>query len=132
MSRRSNLFASVLLSLTASDLALSQAQFAALPHSLALGRMACAEKHIVTIAPSQTQPAHYDILIGKAHYVAAQIPTESGALKLEDKHHGIVWLQMSNKSMLFNEKIGKRLATDCQNDAQKAVQAAMDAPSATP
>jgi hypothetical protein len=35
---------------------------------------------------------------------------------------------MSNKSMLFNEKLAKRLATDCQSEAQKAVQKAMDAP----
>jgi hypothetical protein len=38
---------------------------------------------------------------------------------------------MSNKSMLFNEKIGKRLATDCQNDDQKVVHAELEAASAS-
>ena len=102
-------------------------------HPVALGHIACADKVSVTINESKNHAGHYDILIGKAHFEAMRIPTESGAVKLEDKHHGIVWLQMSNKSMLFNEKLAKRLATDCQSDAQKAVQKEMDAPlAATP
>jgi hypothetical protein len=97
-------------------------------YPVALGAIHCADKVSVTIGESKKHPGRYDILIGKAHYEAMRIPTESGAVKLEDKQHGIVWLQMSNKSMLFNEKLAKRLATDCRNDAQKAVQQAMDAP----
>ena len=99
-------------------------------YPVALGHIACADKISVTIGESKKYAEHYDILIGKAHFEAIRIPTESGAVKLEDKQHGIVWLQMSNKSMLFNEKLAKRLATDCQSDAQKAVQKTMDAPPA--
>lgn len=102
-------------------------------YPVALGRIACAEKAFVTIDESKKHPGRYEISMGKAHYEAIRILTESGAVKLEDKRHGIVWLQMANKSMLFNEKMGKRLATDCQNDEQKAVQKAMDAlPAAAP
>ena len=109
------------------------AAFAQPLYPVALGAIHCADKVSVTIGESKKNAGHYDISIGKAHYEAMRIPTESGAVKLEDKQHGIVWLQMSNKSMLFNEKLAKRLATDCQSDAQKAVQKAMDAPpSATP
>jgi hypothetical protein len=97
-------------------------------YPVALGHIHCADKLSVTIGESKKHAGHYDILIGKAHYEAMRIPTESGAVKLEDKKHGIVWLQMSNKSMLFNEKLAKRLATDCQSEAQKVVQKAMDAP----
>ncbi len=100
-------------------------------YPVALGAIHCADKVSVTIGESKAHHGQYDIMIGKAHYVAERIPTESGAVKLEDKQHGIVWLQMSNKSMLFNEKLAKRLATDCQSEAQKTVQKAMDAPPAT-
>ncbi len=97
-------------------------------YPVALGQTACANNLTVTIGQSKVHPHIYDITFGKAYYFAERIPTESGAVKLEDKHHGIVWLQMSNKSMLFNEKLAKRLATDCQSEAQKVVQKAMDAP----
>jgi hypothetical protein len=63
--------------------------------------------------------------MGKAHYKTKRIPTDSGAIRLEDKSHGIVWLQMANKSMLFNEKAGKRLANNCRNDVQKTAENAL-------
>ncbi len=96
-------------------------------YPVALGTIPCADKASVTIGESKEHLDQYDITIGKAHYVAARISTDSGAVKLEDKQNGIVWLQMSNKSMLFNEKLGKRLATDCQNEQQKIIQKELDA-----
>jgi hypothetical protein len=91
------------------------------------GSMHCADKVVVAIA-EKNPPHQYEIGIGKATYQAIRVATESGAVKLEDKHNGIVWLQMSNKSMLFNEKLGKRLATDCRTEEQKVVQISMDEP----
>ncbi len=95
-------------------------------YPVAVGHIVCADKVVVSIHESPLHQARYDIKIGKSHYVGERIVTDSGAVKLEDKNHGIVWLQMANKSMLFNEKIGKRLATDCQNDDQKAAHRAME------
>jgi hypothetical protein len=92
------------------------------------GHMNCADKVIVAITESKLPHPHYEIGIGKAKYQAIRVATESGAIKLEDKHHGIVWLQMSNKSMLFDEKHAKRLATDCRTEEQKVVQLSMDEP----
>ncbi len=92
------------------------------------GYMHCADKVVVAITENKLPHHHYEINIGKAKYQAMRVATESGAVKLEDKHHGIVWLQMSNKSMLFDEKNSKRLATDCRTEEQKVVQKAMDAP----
>ena len=129
MKRFTSLLAMVLFGLNA---AFAQTAQLAPLYPVALGPIHCADKVSVTIGESKAHHGQYDVMIGKAHYVAARIPTESGAVKLEDKHHGIVWLQMSNKSMLFNEKLAKRLATDCQSEAQKVVQKAMDAPPATP
>ena len=92
------------------------------------GQVHCADKVIVAITENKLPHPHYEIAIGKAKYQAMRVATESGAVKLEDKHNGIVWLQMSNKSMLFDEKHGKRLATDCRTEEQKVVQLSMDAP----
>jgi hypothetical protein len=84
------------------------------------GRMPCDDKVFVTVLEDKKHPNHFHVQIGKAHYKTSRIATDSGAIRLEDKAHGIVWLQMSNKSMLFNEKEGKRLANNCRNDVQIA------------
>lgn len=86
------------------------------------GRMACDDKVFVAVTEDRKIPNNFDILIGKARYKTKRIPTNSGAIRLEDKLHGIVWLQMANKSMLFNEKVGKRLANNCRNDIQQAAE----------
>ena len=86
------------------------------------GRMACDDKVFVAVVEDRKIPNNFDILIGKAHYKAKRIPTDSGAIRLEDKPHGIVWLQMANKSMLLNEKAGKRLANNCRNDIQQVAE----------
>ena len=84
--------------------------------------MACDDKVFVAVVEDRKIPNNFDILIGKAHYKAKRIPTDSGAIRLEDKPHGIVWLQMANKSMLLNEKAGKRLANNCRNDIQQVAE----------
>lgn len=47
-------------------------------------------------------------------------PEESrtGAIRLEDPGRGGLWLQLANKSMLMNQKEGKRLADECQSPEQ--------------
>jgi hypothetical protein len=89
------------------------------------GRMMCEGMVFVTIVEDKKHPNHFDVAIGKKHYKTVRVATDSGAIRLEDQAHGIVWLQMSNKSMLFNEKEGKRLANNCRNDAQTAAEKAL-------
>lgn len=50
-------------------------------------------------------------------------PAESrtGAIRLEDPKRGALWLQLGNKSMLMSQKLGQRLADECQSPAQVAV-----------
>lgn len=54
-------------------------------------------------------------------------PTESrtGAIRLEDPKRGAMWLQLANKSMLMSQKLGKRLADECQSPQQIEVADAM-------
>ncbi len=50
-------------------------------------------------------------------------PTESrtGAIRLEDPKRGAMWLQLANKSMLMSQKLGRRLADECQSPQQVEV-----------
>ena len=48
------------------------------------------------------------------------VESRTGALRLEDPVRGALWLQLANKSMLMNQKEGKRLADECQSPDQLA------------
>ena len=49
------------------------------------------------------------------------VESRTGAIRLEDPVAGAMWLQLGNKSMLMSQKIGKRLADECMNPAQSAM-----------
>jgi hypothetical protein len=84
------------------------------------GSMACDDNMTVVVTQDHKTPHHFVLSIAKLQFKTVRVPTDSGAIRLEDKAHGIVWLQMSNKSMLFNEKASKRLANNCRNALQVA------------
>ena len=44
--------------------------------------------------------------------------SRTGAIRLEDPRRGAMWLQLGNKSMLMSQKLGQRLADECQSPAQ--------------
>ena len=53
------------------------------------------------------------------------VESRTGAIRLEDPVGEAMWLQLGNKSMLMSQKMGKRLADDCMNPAQAAVNEAL-------
>jgi hypothetical protein len=91
------------------------------------GRIVCADGASVTITADAKQPGAFDLAFGKVKYDVVPVPAKSGAVRLEDPKSGIVYMQLANKSMLFNEKQSKRLADDCISPAQQAVADAMKA-----
>jgi pyruvate/2-oxoglutarate dehydrogenase complex dihydrolipoamide acyltransferase (E2) component len=85
------------------------------------GRIQCADGQSVTITPDARVNGAFDLQFGSAKYDVTPKPTSSGAVRLEDPRSGIVFMQLANKSMLFNEKQSRRLADDCISPAQQAV-----------
>jgi hypothetical protein len=59
-------------------------------------------------------------MISTKNYRFAMHPVESrtGAIRLEDPKRGAMWLQLGNKSMLMSQKLGQRLADECQSPEQ--------------
>lgn len=47
--------------------------------------------------------------------------TTTGTVRLEDARGGAVWLQIANKSMLMNQRLGQRLADECMSPEQIVV-----------
>ena len=85
------------------------------------GRIVCGDGQSVTITADPKVNGAFDVQFGKAKYDVVPVPAKSGAVRLEDTKTGIVFMQLANKSMLFNEKLGRRLADDCVSPAQQAV-----------
>ena len=49
------------------------------------------------------------------NYMMNPVSTSTGAVRLENKGEGLVWIQIPSKSMLLNSKIGQQLANDCRS-----------------
>lgn len=54
-----------------------------------------------------------------------RVDSRSGALRLEDPGARMVWIQLGNKSMLLDQRLGKRLLDECQHDIQVETAARM-------
>ena len=62
---------------------------------------------------------------GVNRFVMHPVESRTGAIRLEDPVRGALWMQLSNKSMLLNQKVGQRLADECQSGDQLAVAESM-------
>ena len=106
------------------DAPLTPAQAAVVPN-VYTGPQACDAGVSVTLVPDASGSGYFNVAVKNRTYHMYPVVTLSGAVRLEDPREGAIWLQMSNKSMMMNQKTGSRLADDCINPAQAAVALAM-------
>jgi len=85
------------------------------------GRLQCELGQVVLLLPIEESPGHFQLTLKKQKYLMTPSVTPTGAVKLEDLKSGALWIQLANKSMLFNSKLGQRMADDCQGPGQHAV-----------
>jgi hypothetical protein len=85
------------------------------------GAIPCAEGKTVNIAPDANTQGMFTMQFAGSRQALTPMPTQSGAVRLENKGSGMVFMQLANKSMLFNERQGKRLADECHSSEQQAV-----------
>jgi hypothetical protein len=77
------------------------------------GDFHCEFNETLTIVPNKEHHGYLTLLHKKTVANMLPVPTNTGALRLEGKAAGLVWLQLPSKSMLMNSKIGQRLADEC-------------------
>lgn len=104
---------------TAAAVALTPEQ-QALAQYVSTGRFPCADGKTLTVTADDKVNGAFDVRLGGEKYDVVPVPSKSGALRLEDSRTGFVMMQLANKSMLFNERQGRRLADDCISPAQQA------------
>nr|WP_186329905.1 hypothetical protein [Variovorax boronicumulans] len=86
-----------------------------------VGSLPCELGNTVQLTADANKPGYFDLQIAKTRYRLVPVPTSTGAIRLEDAHSGAVWLQLANKSMLMNHKLGQRMADECKSPQQVAV-----------
>jgi hypothetical protein len=108
----------------AADAALTPAELA-VAERVYQGKLPCDEGASVTLTPDAKTPGYFAVQLKNTKFRMFPVETTTGAIRLEDKKAGVVWLQLANKSMLMNQKLGQRLADGCMSPAQSAVEAAL-------
>lgn len=96
------------------------------PHELSIaervhvGQLPCELGATVKVTADANSPGYFN-LQGKGYkYRMRPVSTSTGAIRLEDEKAGAVWLQLANKSMLMDQKKGRRLADECAHPDQVA------------
>lgn len=104
----------------AADAALTPQELA-IAQRVYVGRLPCELGATITLTADPKTPGYFDVRGKNFSYRMFPVVTSTGAVRLEDQKAGAVWLQLGNKSMLLNEKLGQRMADDCQSPAQEVV-----------
>jgi hypothetical protein len=82
------------------------------------GVMPCELGAFIRIEGDPGMPGYFNMTGKNFRYRMVPVVTSTGAIRLEDREAGTVWLQLANKSMLMNQKVGRRMADECMSPAQ--------------
>jgi hypothetical protein len=85
-----------------------------------LGSMPCELGASVHLRSDPAAPGYFHVSGKGFHYRMKPVATTTGAIRLEDLKAGAVWLQLANKSMLMDQKNGRRVADECAHPDQVA------------
>lgn len=82
-----------------------------------VGTMLCEGGVLVHVQP-QEAAGFFELEYKKLRYRMHAVESQTGAVRLEDRVHELMWLQLSDKSMLMSLRRGTRLADDCAGNEQ--------------
>jgi hypothetical protein len=88
------------------------------------GTAQCEFNQGVTIEPVAAKPGVFRVTFKQVAYLMVPYETTTGAVRLEDKKSGVVWLQIPSKSMMMDQTAGKRMVDSCTMAEQRAAMAA--------
>lgn len=104
----------------AAEAAMTPAELA-IAERVQVGNLPCELGASVTLTADEKAPGYFNMQGKNFKYRMFPVATTTGAIRLEDQKAGAVWLQLANKSMLMNQKLGIRLADECMSPAQVAM-----------
>ena len=83
------------------------------------GRIQCELGADITVTADEKNPGFFNVSAGKQRYYMHPVESRTGAVRMEDNRAGAMWLQLGNKSMLMNQRLGQRIADECVTPAQR-------------
>ena len=90
------------------------------------GKVPCELGVHVAITAHHSVAGRFVLEHGRQKFHMVPVMTSTGAIRLEDPVGGAVWLQLANKSMLMDQRQGRRLADACMNPEQILVAQALE------
>ena len=84
------------------------------------GDAQCEFNQTVSVRPHPQRAGVFLVSFKNITYTMVPEPTSTGAVRLEDRRAGVIWLQIPTKSMLMNSKIGQRMVDACTHGEQRA------------
>jgi hypothetical protein len=84
------------------------------------GKADCEFNQSIDVQPMSGKPGVFKVGYKHDSYTMVPQETSTGAVRLEDKKAGVMWLQIPSKSMLMNSKIGQRMVDSCMHAEQRA------------
>lgn len=84
------------------------------------GLLPCELGASIRVESDAAQPGYFNLQGKGFRYRMRPVVTSTGAIRLEDQKAGAVWLQLANKSMLMDQKKGRRVADECAHPDQMA------------
>ena len=89
------------------------------------GQIACELGQSVLVEADAANPGFFFVTAKGQRFHMAPGLSRIGAVRLEDVRGGALWLQIANKSMLMNTRLGQRMADECMSEHQSVVAAEM-------
>ena len=77
------------------------------------GRIECELGAVVTVSEIPNALGYFRVVMRQFNFTMSPVVSATGAIRLEDKAAGALWLQLPHKSMLMSQKLGSRLADEC-------------------
>lgn len=87
---------------------------------VSVGNIPCELGQSVNLRPDADAPGYFHLQLKNQRFHLRPVMSATGALRLEDQARGAVWIQLANKSMLMDQKQGRRLADECMSPLQAA------------
>jgi len=88
------------------------------------GEYACEFDQSVNVSMSPKDDGYVDVRFKKDAWTMKPVLSSTGALRLEDVKGRMLMLQIANKSMLMDAKVGQRVVDGCVHEKQRLAAAA--------
>jgi hypothetical protein len=83
-----------------------------------VGDYACEFNQTLSVAPNPTYEAYVDVRFGKRLFTMKPVLSSTGALRLEEVAGDALMIQIPFKSMLLDNRLGRRLVDECVHEKQ--------------